>query len=189
MRSIDHPDFLIIDLDPDPKLPFNRVCQLALRVREVLQGLELRSFVKTSGSKGLHVLVPLKSEYHYSQVKGFGEIVARLSTHGMEEIATVERSLERRKGRIYVDYLQNGRGKTIVSPYCLRPRPGAPVSTPLDWSELRSGIRPAAFNIKTIFRRIEQKGDLWAEFGTDRQSLHGALEQLQHQLGGSSDES
>ncbi|MFQ5738985.1 MAG: DNA ligase D [Acidobacteriota bacterium] len=177
--SLEHPDYVIIDLDPDETVPFPQVCRLALRVRELLEELDLRGFPKTSGAKGMHILVPLGKPYSYREVRSFGEIIARLAVHGMEEVATLERGLARRKGKIYVDFLQNGRGKTVVSPYCLRARPGAPVSTPLEWSEVGTRLRPDAFHMKNIFRRLDQKGDLFAGVLTRKQSLRRALVNLE----------
>lgn len=182
VQSIDCPDFLIIDLDPDPAIPFSEVCRFAQKVRQVLESLELKCFPKTSGSKGLHVLAPLQAEYDYQMVRSFGEIVARLAVRGMEDLATFERSMTRRKGKIYVDYLQNGKGKTIVSPYCIRPRAGAPVSTPLEWGEVGPGIRPESLHIKNIFRRLERKGDLFEGVLTEKQSLAEALVKLESVL-------
>ncbi len=177
--SLENPDFLIIDLDPDPDVPFTQVTSFALEVRRVLEQLELQSFPKTSGAKGLHVLVPLEARYSYEMVRSFGEIVARLAVHGNEQIATLERSLAKRKGKVYVDYLQNGMGKTIVSAYCLRPRPGAPVSAPLAWSEVGPALRPESFHLGSIFRRLDQKGDLFQGVLTEKQSLENALQKLQ----------
>ncbi len=179
IATISCPDFLIIDLDPDPKLGFGEVCRFAVRIRGVLDQLELESFPKTSGSKGIHILVPLEPLYSYAMVRSFGEIVARLAVQGAEDVATFDRSMERRKGRIYIDYLQNGMGKTIVSPYCVRPRPGAPVSTPLEWHEVAPGIRPEAFHIRNILRRIEHKGDLFQPVQRRKQRLEDALERLE----------
>ncbi len=173
--SIDRPDFLIIDLDPSPGVPFSEVCRVALKVRDVLQQLGLESWSKTSGSRGLHVLAPLEPEQDYAAVRSFAEIVARLTVQGLEEIATLERNLLKRKGKIYLDFLQNGLGKTIVSPYCLRPRPGAPVSTPLEWKEIARAPRPDAFNLSNLFPRLERKGDLFRPVLTKKQSLRKAL--------------
>ncbi len=184
VETLKNPDFVIVDLDPDPDIPFSQVCQFALQVRQILDQLELESFPKTSGAKGLHILIPVQPEYDYSMIRSFAEIVARLSVHGHEEIATIDRSMSKRKGRIYVDYLQNGMGKTIVSTYCLRPRPGAPVSTPLQWGEVGSAIRPEAFHIKSVFRRLDSKGDLFQEVLTRKQSLQDALVRLEHLMRG-----
>ena len=180
--SIEFPDFMIIDLDPGQGVPFPAVCRLALRLKEILTQLSLKGYPKTSGSKGLHVVVPLDSRNDYKSVRRFAEVIARLAVHSMRDLATIERGMEKRKGKIYIDYLQNGFGKTIVSPYCLRPRPGAPVSTPLNWSEVSSNIRPAAFNIRSIFRRLKAKGDPFQPLLTEKQSLQHGLLQLEKLL-------
>ncbi len=183
IETLECPDFAIIDLDPDPSVPFPTVCRFANKVRQVLDQLGLVSFPKTSGSKGIHVLVPLEPRYDYAMVRGFSEIVARLSVHGMQEIATFDRSMKARKGKIYVDFLQNGMGKTIVSPYCVRPRPAAPVATPLEWGEVGPGIRPEAFHIKNILRRLERKGDPFEKLLQTRQELEPALRNLENVVG------
>ena len=177
--SIEFSDFMIIDLDPGEGVPFPAVCRLALAVKEILDQLSLNGYPKTSGSKGLHIVVPLDSGHDYKSVRRFAEVIARLAVHSTGDLATIERGMEKRKGRIYIDYLQNGLGKTIVSPYCLRPGPGAPVSTPLHWSEVSSSIRPQAFNIRSIFRRLEAKGDPYQPLLTEKQSLKNALQQLE----------
>ena len=176
---LDNPDFLIIDLDPSEGVPYSVVCKVANRVRHVLESLELRSYPKTSGATGIHILVPLQRRYGYDDVRNFAEILARLTVSGLEEVATIQRSIQERKNKVYVDYLQNGRGKTIASAYSLRPRPGAPVSTPLEWSEIGSKLRPESFNIRTIFSRLDRKGDLFEKVRTDRQSLRKALRTLE----------
>ena len=176
--SIDFPDFMIVDLDPGQGVPFPTVCRLAIKVKEILDQLGLNGYPKTSGSKGLHIIVPLDPSHDYPSVRRFAEVIGRLAVHGMEDVATLERSMEKRKGKIYIDYLQNGFGKTVVSPYCLRPLPGAPVSTPLTWNEVSSNIRPRAFNIRSVFRRLKSKGDLFRPVLEDKQSLRQALQNL-----------
>ncbi len=177
--SIEFADFMIIDLDPGQGVPFPAVCQLALAVKEILDQLSLNGYPKTSGSKGLHIVVPLDAGHDYKSVRRFAEVIARLAVHSMGDLATIERGMEKRKKKIYIDYLQNGFGKTIVSPYCLRPRPGAPVSTPLHWSEVSSSIRPQAFNIRSIFRRLSSQGDPYQPLLSEKQSLQSALLQLE----------
>ncbi len=181
--TLENPDHVIIDLDPDPEIPFAQVCRFAHEVRRVLEQLQLESFVKTSGAKGLHVLVPVEARYPYETIRSFGEIVARLSVHGNEEMATIDRSMVRRKGKIYVDYLQNGRGKTIVSAYCIRPRPAAPVSAPLEWDEVGPRLSPESINLRSIFRRLDRKGDLFEGVLTRKQRLEDALERLEGLMG------
>jgi bifunctional non-homologous end joining protein LigD len=177
--QLGHPDFLIVDLDPSRGVPFSAVSKVAQKVRKVVESLELRSYPKTSGATGLHILIPLEPRYSYENVRNFAEILARLTVDGLEEIATLERSTRKRRNKVYVDYLQNGQGKTVASPYCLRPRPGAPVSTPLEWKEVRPQLRPDSFNLKTIFRRLDRKGDLLEGMLKDHQSLEKALKKLE----------
>ena len=177
--QLGHPDFLIVGLDPSAGVPFSAVSKVAQKVRKVAESLELRTYPKTSGATGLHILIPLEPRYSYEDIRNFSEIMARLTVDGLEEIATLERSTEKRKNKVYVDYLQNGQGKTIASPYCLRPRPGAPVSTPLEWKEVRPQLRPDSFNLKTIFRRLDRKGELFEGMLKDHQSLQKALEKLE----------
>lgn len=180
IQSLEHPDFLIIDLDPDQSVPFSQVCQVALKVREVLESVEMSSYPKTSGASGMHIVIPLRAGYSYDETRTFAEIIARLTVNGLEEIATVERSVRKRRNKVYVDFLQNGRGKTIVSPYCLRPRLGATVSTPLEWKEVGSSLRPEAFHMKTIFRRLDRRGDLFEGVLKDKRSLRKALKKLEN---------
>ena len=177
--QLNHPDFLIIDLDPSEGVPFAVVTQVALKVKRVIDSVGLESYPKTSGATGVHILVPVDPLYSYADIRNFAEIIARLTVSGLEEVATIERSIEKRKNKVYVDYLQNGRGKTIVSPYCLRSRPGAPVSTPLEWSEVGPQLRPEAFTLNTILRRLDSKGDPFKDLQTNLQSLHAALEGLE----------
>ena len=178
-KSLDNPDFAVIDLDPSEGVAFPLVCKVARRVRQIVERLELRSYPKTSGASGMHIMIPLKPAYSYEDIRNFAEIIAHLTVKGLEEIATLERNPRKRKKRIYVDYLQNGKGKTIVSPYCLRPLPAAAVSTPLKWSEVNSRLRPESFNMTTVFRRLDRKGDLFQGMLKDRQSLRKALKKLE----------
>ena len=183
--NLDCPDFMIVDLDPDEKVPFSTVCRVAHRVREVLGRAELPSYPKTSGATGIHILVPLEPKYSYEEVRTFAEIVARLSASAISK-ATAERSMKKRRGKVYIDFLQNGRGKTIVSPYCVRPVAAASVSMPLDWEEVTPRLRPEAFHIKNAFRRLERRGDLWEGLFRNRQSLNRALQKFEDSWGGSS---
>ena len=177
--SLERPDLLIIDLDPEPEVPFSQVSRVALRVREIIERVGMNGYPKTSGATGMHIVIPLKPAYSYDDVRTFAEIVARLTVDGLEEIATFDRSMGKRKNKVYVDFLQNGRGKTIASPYCLSPLPGAPVSTPLEWREVTPTLRPESFHIKNILRRLDRKGDLFEGVLKEKFSLHQALGKLQ----------
>jgi bifunctional non-homologous end joining protein LigD len=176
--ALDNPDFMIIDLDPDEGIDFAEVRKLALRVKEIADDLGLRCLPKTSGASGMHILFPLEPVHNYQEVRGFAEVVARAAVQGREKTASVQRSPAKRKGKIYVDYLQNGRDKTIVSTYSVRARPGAPVSTPLEWAELKRKITPDQFNMKNIGKRLKKKGDLFKGLFEEKQDLRRILQGL-----------
>lgn len=170
VNSIDYPDFLVIDLDPSPDSTYEEVKQIALVTKELLDKLNLHSYLKTSGSAGLHIYVPIINEYTYSEVRSLGQQLASIICNVLPDIATIERSVSKRGRKVYVDYMQNVQGKTLSSVYSVRPRPGAPVSAPLMWDEIHN-YTPEDFNIKNILDRIEQHGDLFYKVLTDKQSL------------------
>ncbi|MFQ5793268.1 MAG: non-homologous end-joining DNA ligase, partial [Acidobacteriota bacterium] len=138
-KSLDSPDWAVFDLDPDDS-PFPHVVKIARALGKVLRGIGLRPYLKTSGATGLHIYVPLRPGYRYQQSRTFCEAVARFVAHEHQDTATVERVVSRRRGKVYIDFLQNRRGQTIVPPYVPRPVPGASVSAPLDWDELDSEL-------------------------------------------------
>ena len=184
IKNLDHPDWIVFDLDPGEGVQFETICEAALQVREILKQLGLEGYAKTSGSRGIHVYVPVKPEYDYEQVADFAERVATLVVREMPESATVERSLKKRKrGQIYVDHMQNARGKSVVAPYSVRPKPGAMVSAPLEWSEVkRKQITPQDFTIRNMLKRVERKGDLFKEVLNNRQRLTTVFEQVEELL-------
>jgi bifunctional non-homologous end joining protein LigD len=149
------PDFLLFDIDPEPPLVFDDVIDVAHIVREQLEGAGLQPFIKTSGKKGVHIVVPLMPGHRFSEVREFahrlGAGIARSTPHVVSEFPR-----SRDPGTIFIDYLQNAHGKTMVTPYSLRAVPGATVSAPLRWEELRAGVRPEDFNIKTVLSRHEE---------------------------------
>ncbi|HEX5707400.1 MAG TPA: non-homologous end-joining DNA ligase [Pyrinomonadaceae bacterium] len=177
VRNLERPDWFVFDLDPGEGVRFETICELALAVRDVLARLRLEGYPKTSGSRGLHVYVPVRPQYDYDVIAQLAERVATVVAEENPEIATVERSLKkRRRGQIYVDHMQNARGKSVVAPYSVRPREGASVSAPLEWSEVeRARITPRDFTIKNMLRRIGKKGDLFGPVLGRRQSLAEAL--------------
>jgi bifunctional non-homologous end joining protein LigD len=184
VQQMDHPDYLVFDLDP-VEAPFSSVQNVAIVLKEVLDELGLRSYPKTSGASGIHVFLPvLENTFTYEDVRVFAEAVASIIVDRLPEIATIQRVVKRRKAHeVYVDFLQNIRGKTVASVYSPRPRRGAPVSTPLKWEEFKRPIDPKAFTIKTIFKRLDSFGDLFEKALTDRQDIAGFLETLKsHQL-------
>ena len=156
----EHPDYVIIDLDPEG-IPFKEVVKTAKMVKALFDELELDAFLKTSGKTGLHILLPLKAKYTYDQAKQFAQIIANKVFAKLPEITSVVRNPKKREHKIYVDFLQNREGQTIAAPYCVRPVSGATVSTPLEWDELTSDLSPADFTIKNISRRLKKKGDIW----------------------------
>jgi bifunctional non-homologous end joining protein LigD len=157
----DHPDYMVIDLDPSDKNTFDDVVETALVTKEILDAGGIEAYCKTSGATGLHIYVPMGAKYTYDQVKSFGELIALLVVNELPDLTTVERPLNKRHGRLYVDYLQNRRGQTLSAAYSLRPKPGATVSTPLLWSEVKEGLSPQDFTIETIHKRLEKHGDLF----------------------------
>ncbi|MDB4993724.1 MAG: ligD [Myxococcaceae bacterium] len=161
-RALAMPDFIVLDLDPSAGCSWKDTIEVALAIRTLLEALELPSVVKTSGQKGLHILVPLARGHTHEVAFAFAEQIARAVARVLPTIATVERSIEKRERRVYVDYVQNGQGRTIVAPYSLRAMDGAPVSTPLLWSEVSDKLDPSAFTLRTILARIEAHGDLFA---------------------------
>lgn len=159
----DHPDYLVLDLDPSEENRFSQVVDCALTIREILEMAGVNSYCKTSGATGLYVFIPLGGQYTYKQSRQVAELIMRRVWETLPETTTMERILKKRgKNTIYLVCLQNKEGATLVSPYSLRPLSGAPVSTPLDWKELKRGIHPLDFHIKNTQRRLEKKGDIWA---------------------------
>lgn len=169
--QLDRPDTLVLDLDPDPALPWSAVVAAARDVRGLLDRLELESFVKTTGGKGLHVVVPLQRRHSWAEVREFAQSVATRFVRLAPGRFSATPGERHRRGKIFIDYLRNARGATAVAPYSLRARPGATVSTPLAWQELSAGTPPAQFTIATVPERIRRRKDPWADFGRDRQRL------------------
>jgi bifunctional non-homologous end joining protein LigD len=165
--SYSSPDLLLFDIDPEPPLTFDDVIDVAHVVKEHLKARGIRPFVKTSGKKGVHIVVPLVAGYTFSVVRdfahGIGKDIAR-DTPGV--VSEFPRS--RDAGTVFIDYLQNAHGKTMAAPYSLRATPGATVSMPVRWEDLRPGIRPEDFNIKTVLSR---DGEPWRDIFEDRQKI------------------
>lgn len=167
------PDWVCFDLDPDSG-KFADAAKAGLKVKEALDALGLVSFPKTSGKKGLHVFVPIRVGPDADDARGFAEeLGARLSAAYPKEL-TMEGRIAARKGRVYLDPFRNGFAQTVVSPFCVRHAPGAPVSTPLDWKEVRPTLKPADFSLGNFARRL-QKPDPWADFFASRQDLKRAI--------------
>jgi bifunctional non-homologous end joining protein LigD len=160
LETLDLPDYLVIDLDPQDQT-FDEVIEVALTTRGILETAGAQSFVKTSGATGLHIFVPLAARYTYEQGRQFASLVAHLVHARHPGITSLERNPASRKGKMYLDAYQNRRGQTLAAPYSIRPVNGAQVSTPLDWEEVRPGLLPSAFTIKSVRSRLDRVGDLW----------------------------
>lgn len=162
LPRIEFADYSTIDLDPGQGVPFQRVVQLALLIEATLEELGLRAALKTSGSRGLHIVLPLPARTSYERSAHLAEAVASCVVAQHPELATLERSIQHRpKGTIYVDAQQNARGKSVASVYSVRERPGAPVSAPLEWDELSARLAIGDFTIQTMPARLERVGDIW----------------------------
>ena len=162
---LEHPDIAVMDLDPAPGVTFKDVLDIALLVHQALKEFHLSGYPKTSGATGLHIFIPLEPRWTFHQVTAAMGYLARLVAGVYPRKATTERSIPKRKNRVYLDYLQNVRGRSMAFPYSLRPLPGAPVSTPLTWEEVKRGMfSPKDFNIHTARERLQAYGDLYRGF-------------------------
>jgi bifunctional non-homologous end joining protein LigD len=173
----ERPDFVLFDLDP-PDGGFELAIEVAHLIRELLDELELPGYVKTSGADGIHVVAPITRRSTFEQTYAFAEGASRLLEQRHPGKVTTEWLKKKRQG-VLVDHRQNGHGKTIASVYSVRPKPGAPVSTPLPWDELKPGIRPRDFGMEVALQRIEQHGDLFAPVLEDPRPLAPAAAKLQ----------
>ncbi|REC47111.1 DNA ligase D [Chryseobacterium pennipullorum] len=181
LPDLEHPDYLVLDLDPSKKNTFDNVIETALQVHEVLNTIKIRGYCKTSGSTGIHVYIPMGGKYDFDQVKDFAHILMKQVHEKLPEITTLERSLQKRDDKkIYLDYLQNRTGQTLASTYSIRPKEGASVSMPLEWSELKPGLKPTDFTIDNALERIKDKGDLFKPVLGKGIDMMKALEALQN---------
>jgi bifunctional non-homologous end joining protein LigD len=156
----DSPDWCIIDLDPD-KNPFEQVIEAAQVTKKVLDEIGLPSFCKTSGSTGLHIYIPLGAKYDYEDSKEFGRALVKVVHAEIPSFTSIERLTSNRKGKLYLDFLQNRPQATVAGPYSLRPKPGAPVSMPLHWEEVKKGLKMLDFTIQNTVARVKSEGDLF----------------------------
>ena len=177
--SLDHPDFALIDLDPTEGCPYSQIVEAAQLVKQTLDSIGLAGYPKTTGGDGMHIYIPLEPVYTFEQVRSFAELLSILAINRNPDLFTTPRTVSRRrKAKVYFDYLQISSAKTIAAPYVLRAHPGAPVSTPLDWSEVKAGLEPGQFNIHNAPARFERTGDLFEGVLTKPQRLDPALEKV-----------
>jgi bifunctional non-homologous end joining protein LigD len=176
--NITHPDWCVLDIDPKGA-PFSDVVTVALACHALCDDIGLPNLVKTSGSTGLHVLIPLGCQCRHDQARSLGELLARIITSELPEIATLARQVSRRDGKVYVDYLQNGAGRLIVAPFSVRPLPGAPVSTPLRWNEVVPELDIRRFTIANVAERMQKlKRDPLREVLTLQPDIGSALDRI-----------
>ena len=183
IATLPKPDWCILDLDPKGA-PFAHVVKVAKTIRSLCEEIGLEPFVKTSGATGLHVLLPLGRRCTYEQSRSLGGLLARVVAAELPDISTVARSIAARKERVYIDFLQNGHGRLLVSPFCVRPLPGATVSTPLRWSEVNGKLDIGKFTIRTVPRRLKRlQGDPLLPVIDADPDLPGALSRLEKRVG------
>jgi len=179
VNSIDSPDFVLIDLDPY-ECGYDKIVEAALLVRKVLDSIGLTGYPKTTGGDGMHIYIPFEAVYTYDQSRSFAELLARLVIAERPELFTTPRGVaQREKNRVYFDYLQNGKSKTIAAPYSVRAYPHAPVSTPLNWREVIKGLSPTEFTIRNTADRFARTGDLFEGVLKKPQRIEAALERLE----------
>lgn len=180
IQSISTPDYLVLDLDPSDNNTFEDVIETALTVKKVLDKAKIHGYPKTSGSSGIHIYIPMGAHYTFEQVKNFGHLLMQMVQQELPNITTLERSLQKRdKNKIYLDYLQNRHGQTLASVYSLRPKNGAPVSMPLEWEEVKPGLKPTDWNIENALDRIRKNGDIFRPVLTEKIDMLKAIENLQ----------
>lgn len=169
--AVEKPDMMMFDLDPHD-VAFGEVRKVALKLHELLDTYGLISFVKTTGQKGLHVVIPLKRFYTFETVREYAQMIAQEMVNRYPELCTVEMRKEKRGKRVFIDTLRNAYGATAVTPYAIRPQEGAPVAAPINWDEVGDAkLSSNRYTMKTIFKRLEKKGDPWVKFHESRNRL------------------
>lgn len=170
-KKLDKPDWIALDLDPK-KAPWENVLEVALLAKQVCEEIGIKAFPKTSGSSGIHIYLPLKPTNSYDRVAEFARLLASEIAGRAPNIATIERSLSRRKpDQVYVDWMQNARGKSLASVYTTRAKPKATVSMPLTWKQVEKGVKISDFTVKNVLALVKKTGDAWTDFFDSRQAL------------------
>ncbi len=176
-KKPENPDFAVLDLDPNGA-DFEEVIRVALLAKEYLDKMGASSFIKTSGSTGLHIYLNVAKKYDYDIVRDFIQLLAEMLHERCADTTSIVRDPKKRKGMIYLDFLQNRRGQTIAAPYSLRPKEGATVSAPLTWDEVRPGLDIKTFNIKSMLKRVKEVKDPWADIWTKPVDIKKSLKRL-----------
>ncbi|MBI2269743.1 MAG: DNA ligase D [Bacteroidetes bacterium] len=178
ISALNKPDYLIIDIDPSDKNNFEQVIEVANVIHDILEKRKITNFCKTSGATGMHIYIPMGKKYDYDQVKYFAQIICIIANEQLPAFTSIERNLQKRGEKIYLDHLQNRRGQTIASVYSLRPIAGATVSTPLKWSEVKPTLSPKQFDIYTLPQRLKKTGDIFSGILGTGIDLKKCLKQL-----------
>ncbi len=178
LNSLDKPDFMILDLDPE-NIDFKYVVEAALHIRDMLDGFNITSFCKTSGSTGLHIYVPVAAKHPYESTRLFAEYIARHVNEQLPRSTSVVRAKSARNKKVYIDFLQNSKGQTVASPYSARPKPGATVSMPLLWKEVNEKLRISDFNIHNSLERLNEVGDLWHDIKSVKNDLRKVIREIE----------
>jgi bifunctional non-homologous end joining protein LigD len=177
--TLEKPDYLFFDLDPTDDTPYDTTVTVARALFDKLKALGLRAYPKTSGADGLHLFVPLVRAYNYEQARQFAEIVTRVVAEPLLKLLTFERTVAKRpRGRVLIDFVQNAFGRPLATAWCARAKAGATVSTPLFPEELKKGLDPAKFTLKTVPARLAKRGDPWADFWKKPQKLENAIARM-----------
>jgi len=178
INNLENPDYSVIDLDSSSENTFDEVIEVAQVAQEILVEAKIEAYLKTSGSSGLHIYLPLQAAYTHEEARDFTKLICYFIQERTKGLTSMERAVRNRKGKIYLDYLQNRRGQTLASAYCVRPKPGAPVSAPLDWKELKKGLKITDFNIQNMPERLEKNGDIFQPVLLDKIDMEEALSNL-----------
>ncbi len=179
VQEPDHPDWCVLDLDPDKKNTFDQVIEVAQMAHAILESAGATSLCKTSGSTGLHIYVPLQGKYTYDQSMEFGRLIAALVQQELPHLTSMERAIPKRKGRIYLDFVQNKQQATLAAPYSVRPKREAPVSMPLHWEEVKKGLRITDFTIKNALPLLKERGDIFQGVFGKGVDMEKVLDKLQ----------
>ncbi|MCL4354423.1 DNA ligase D [Patescibacteria group bacterium] len=177
IQNLDFPDFMVIDLDPED-ISFDYVIEAALAVKKILDKLGIASYPKTSGATGMHIYIPTGSKYTYEQIKVLGKIIVTLVQNELPKTTSIIRNPSNRQKRVYLDFLQNVRGQTLAAAYSVRPVPGATVSTPLFWEEVKTGLSPNNYTIRNIVDRVKKIGDIFKPVLGDGIDIDDALKKI-----------
>lgn len=184
MQKQDNPDYLIIDIDPSDKNTFEQVIETANAFKKLLDKAGAKSFCKTSGASGLHIYVPMAKKYDYEEVKNFAQLLCMIVSDELPEFTTMVRNLKKRgEEKIYLDYLQNRRSQTISSVYSVRPKAGATVSMPLQWKEVKKGLKPTDFTIHNALKRIQKDPNIFKAVLGPGTNINACLKKLEKTFG------